>query len=151
MLMDIFQANSPFDLKIFTPRALGGLQHERSCSLHGWSAMATETRRDMVVTWGSQMCDSASPHLFCSIFNTNTHRTCNARLGSAVICDLMSISGIVVNEGSCSTIGSSALLSYHSVAEFQDWILQVSGAKSFPTLSGALIALLVFMNFRVFV
>lgn len=88
-----------------------------------------ETRRDTVNVFPPQYCDANSPQLYCSEFETLSHATCQARLGSAVICDESSISGVVVNEGACNPVGDSNLLSYHSIGDYQEWIREVSGAE----------------------
>lgn len=139
------QTNVHFDSAIFSPRPLGKLSSGGSCRLHGWSASPSETRRDLITVLQPLSCDSDSPHLFCSSFSSNSHATCNARLGSVVICDDTAVSGILLNEGGCVVIGGSSLLRYQSLDGFHEWIRTTSNA-SFAKFSSFLVLILTICN-----
>lgn len=55
---------------------------------------------------------------------------CTAQEGSPIACENGSVDGILLNEGSCMLSGNSAILSYHSIAEFRDWINQVTNSAT---------------------
>jgi hypothetical protein len=53
-----------------------------------------------------------------------------------VICDGLKVSGMVLNDGSCSTFETRSLLNYHALEEFDEWIQQqVKGSGSLMKIS----------------
>lgn len=125
----IFQTILAFSSVTFTPRTLGKFHSNSTCYIQGWSANDSETRQDPVEVLTPKQCSTHLEKIFCSSFDSLIHPTCTARLSSAVTCDSLSVSGIVVNESGCRADGDFATLSYHSIEEFREWIREVSGAK----------------------
>lgn len=80
-------------------------------------------RRDNVSIDDFSLCDSASPQVHCANFITNSDPSCDADLGSPVICsgDGMEISGFVITDGCEDT-----RIFFHSVVKFRDWILRIT-------------------------
>jgi hypothetical protein len=113
---------------------LGSLRSDSSCYLFGWTGSSTLIRRDSVTVFGPQNCNPNSPQVFCSSFMTPNHFSCDAQLGSPLVCgDLRRIAGFVISDGSCSVDGTRNMLSYHSVGQFDSWIREVTGSDSQPT------------------
>ena len=82
-----------------------------------------------------QFCNNNFPQAFCSTFDEQLKGLCQAPQGSPVICGNNSIiSGFVLNSQSCGRLNGRFSLEYHSTAEFQDWIEEVSNAKSLQSL-----------------
>jgi hypothetical protein len=93
-------------------------------------------------------CDSSFPTLFCSVFQSTSHETCRARLGSALICDDASVSGVLLNEGSCSIQDERAYLNYQSLHEFEEWIQQqFSKSGTLAKTSSLLISFAILLQF----
>jgi hypothetical protein len=90
------------------------------CELYGWGAKSPAT----IEITHPEACNPNYPEFFCTIFTSTSQETCKAQLGSSVICDHSSLSGILMNNGSCSDFGSLSLLNYQSLEEFDEWIQQ---------------------------
>lgn len=106
-----------------TPRSLGALQSNASCQLFGWGSHNDLTRIDEVSIVSSQLCDPNMPQIFCSIFSTNNHHSCDAILGSPVTCgDQSIVAGFLISNSTCTQRNGQFLLNYLSVSEFQRWI-----------------------------
>jgi secreted trypsin-like serine protease len=73
----------------------------------------------------SDVCEADFLQRFCSQFNSTDSESCSAPLGSPVVCEDGDIAGILINDGKCSEVGDNALLFYHSIESFIDWIEDV--------------------------
>ncbi|KAJ6642298.1 Granzyme M [Pseudolycoriella hygida] len=114
----------------FAPRLLGSLSTLGICNLFGWGGELLDPPRDAVSVYNAEFCDPNSPQTFCSIFDSTSHSTCTARLGSPLTCanDLV-VAGFVTNEEGCSWNSNRAMLTYHSVGDLYHWIEGVFGPE----------------------
>jgi hypothetical protein len=110
----------------FRPRPISSLQANTDCELFGWGGGLQNPRRDLVTVLDSKFCNPKFPDTFCSMFATETHRSCNAMLASPIVCGNI-ISGFLINDGTCTFINNNqTALSYLSVGDFADWIQRVT-------------------------
>lgn len=117
----------------FTPRSLGALPTNDTCHLLGWGQ--TNTRQDAINVYSPEFCDENFPQVFCTSFDSRTDPTCTAILGSPLTChDHAAIGGFLLS-GDCVINGNRWLLNYHSLGGFQEWIDDVSAAKSYAKMS----------------
>jgi secreted trypsin-like serine protease len=104
-----------------------GLPAGGSCNLYGWGDEQVNPRRDAVSVDEPQQCDPNFPQVFCSRHSSQSEGSCTARLGSPLVClGSLTVTGILLNDQSCSASGSNFLLNYHSLHRFQDWINEVT-------------------------
>lgn len=83
-------------------------------------------RHDDVFIRSSSECDTNSPNAFCTQFSTNPHATCDADLGSPVVCGGDGeVAGFAISDG-CENVGIGAWMFFHSVVNFREWILNVT-------------------------
>lgn len=122
---EIFKLNPNLQ---FTPRSLGSLSTSTSCNLFGWGGELLNPRRDAVMVNSSIDCDPNYPQNFCTTFDSVSHATCTALRGSPLTCGSDTIAaGFVTNDEGCSTNAGRAVLNYHSIRDFRDWIEGVVG------------------------
>lgn len=114
----------------FIPRQLGSLSTS-SCNLFGWGGELLDPRRDAVIVNNSSACDPNFPQNFCTFLDTISHSTCSAWQGSPLTCGNDGIvAGFLTNDGGCSTnFDGRAVLNYHSIDDFRDWILGIFGPE----------------------
>jgi hypothetical protein len=85
----------------------------------------------MIAIQASLHCNPSSPQAFCSTLDNQSQRLCNSKPGTPVMCtNNFTISGFTLNDGSCGKIDGRLSLDFHSVAEFEEWIKEVSGAET---------------------
>jgi hypothetical protein len=83
-----------------------------------------------VTVYDFHSCDPNFPQVFCSIFDSLTARTCDAKLGSPLIAADSSFAGFVIDDSEkCEIISDKFALNYVSIGEHKDWIEEVSGAE----------------------
>lgn len=143
-----FQLQDGWSRPIFLPRFLGALESNRSdCNLYGWGEVNGHNRHSEAISiFSSTFCTPNFEQVFCTTFASASHATCTAIQGSPVTCgDESIVAGILINNGTCSHNGNRILLNYHSVHDFTDWIIEISGAKVTSKTSIVLILSAVWM------
>lgn len=140
-----FQIIGTFDPR-FVPRTLGSLQQNSSCQLFGWGPSDIEfTRADAVVVNKPELCHPNNPQAHCTFLPTTTfHHSCNAMTGSPVTCggNESVVAGFLINNATCSNKFNRVSLSYHSVSEFTDWILNPTNGGNIIKMSTVLFVFL---------
>lgn len=91
-------------------------------------------RQDLVTIVGSELCDQNFPDIFCSTFDSLDDVTCNAILGSPVICG-NALAGFLINDESCTIVGDQNVLRYHSVGDFGEWIKEITTNESIEDIA----------------
>lgn len=78
-----------------------------------------------------QFCHPNYLQNYCALFPTRNHYSCDVMLGSPVTCgDQWIVAGFLINNGSCTQRDGQFLLNYHSVGDFQRWILMMDVSDS---------------------
>jgi len=105
------------------PRPLGTLSARSFCQLLGWGARGVPPRQELVIIFSSLLCDPIHSRLFCSIYLTSGNPICAANLGSPVTCSAQGeLAGILINEGTCTSLRLRNTAQYISIGHFTHWI-----------------------------
>jgi hypothetical protein len=97
--------------------------------LFGWGGAFIDSRQDLVSVVDSELCDPNFPNVFCSVFESVDHETCDAVVGSPLICG-NALAGFLINNRTCTSVGDQHVLRYHSVGDFGAWIKVVTSDES---------------------
>jgi hypothetical protein len=129
------------DPRRYKPLRLGGIRESGTCTL--------EEINQSVMVYEPQLCDGNSTQAYCSRFRYS-NLACFTLTSSPVMCgDRSHLDGIVISEGSCTIEDGSYMLYYHSIADFREWIEEVSSGavkvSLFALSSIALISLKCFV------
>lgn len=95
----------------------------QTCKLYGWGGAEDFPRNDAVAVNGLSSCGMET---YCTTLSPNDD-TCTAKLGSPVVCNDGFIDGFMIKNVGCSS--ERFQISYHSVDDFREWIVLVSGIE----------------------
>jgi hypothetical protein len=95
-----------------------------NCKLYGWGEKNSNPRRDAVKIDFPNICGSGFSEILCTVFQSTANETCNASLGSPLICgDNATFTGFLINNQQCAvTSGGKVVLTYQSIASYRNFI-----------------------------
>lgn len=135
----LVKLSKKLDSRRYKPLPLRGLRGNSTCTL-------IETRQSVMI-YEPDECSRNSTQAYCSRFRVST-LACFTLTSSPVMCgDRTHLDGIIISEGSCTKEADTYLLYYHSVADFREWIEEITsggnaaGVSVFALLSIVLISL----------
>lgn len=140
------------------PRHLGDIRFNRICNLFGWEGFR-ELALDYtpLMLFPIEIANAQENETICEPEHTQAHctasevlqsdfETCGGLMGSPIFCS-DSISGIVVRDNFCQNF-PNASASFLPIADFTDWINQVSAAKRTYGLHMALLLASLVASFK---
>ncbi|KAJ6644546.1 Snake venom serine protease [Pseudolycoriella hygida] len=137
-----------FNTTSLPPRSLGSIPSvNTTCRLFGWGGAPDNPETVEVVVHEPAYCFSDRPQAFCAEHSPPA-RACAALRGSPLVCNPLSVDGILLKTDCTEEDPGRFLQPYHSVDDFKEWIESVSGAQLVNQISTLLLLSALVISFN---